>query len=112
MNKRLREKLEKEGRLNERVYFLKNSATFFCGEKRIVELYFALKAVRPEHELLTFGMVSAGRFRFCSDYSEKAPEHLKNKPVVSGVPVSPMHAFHYVEQLTGAVLDCTIPQTI
>ena len=103
MNKRLREKLGKEGRLTENISFLKNSSVFFCGEKRIVELYCALSAIDSNHELLTFGSVLNGRFRFGSDYTRRAPEHLRNKPVVAGVPLSPQHALHYIEELTGAV---------
>jgi len=104
MNKRLREKLEKEGRFTERVHFLKNSATKFCGERRIIELYIALKEMNPGHELLNYGDVRDGQFRFYHDYADRAPDHLKNKPLISGVPLSTQHALHYIEQLTGAVL--------
>lgn len=102
MNKRLREKLAKEGRLDNRVHFLKNSATFFCGEKRLVELYLALRDMNPEHPLLNHGSVHDGRFRFYHDY--QAPEHLKNKPVVQGIPLSAQHSLHYMDQLLHALI--------
>ena len=106
MNKRLREKLLKNGQLGQQsLYFLKNSATFFCGEKRIVELYAALNELSPHHELLTFGQVREdGHFRFHSSYPEKAPEHLKNKPFFSGVPTSAGHTLHYIDRLMDAIV--------
>jgi hypothetical protein len=110
MKKRLRKKLGKlrldKPKQRHSLSFLKNSATFFCGERRIVEYYNALQQIQPDHTLLSLGEVREdGHFRFTQRYVQNMPKHLQHIPVYLGVPVKPQHGLEYATQLIGASLD-------
>ena len=91
MNKRLRKKLHlAQGKVD----FLRNSATFFCGEKKIVEYYQLVHAAYPQHPLLHQGGIKNGRFRF-----KKLPHTMR------GVPLRAEDGIQYAHQLVQALLD-------
>ena len=83
MKKRLKNKLEKQGRLIRR-----NPAAFFLGEKRIIEQYLLLQSLNSSHPLLQSGEINEkGRFVF--------KEHS----------VKPKHAVEYIDKLIGAAIE-------
>ena len=81
MNKRLKKKLEQQGRLGKR-----NPAAFFVGEKRIIEQYLLLRELDAHHSLLKLGEIIDGRF--------KSKEHL-----------NPKDAVEYLSKLMGAAIE-------
>ena len=79
MKKRLKKKLEQQGRLGQR-----NPAAFFVGERRIIEQYLLLKELDADHALLKFGELKDGRFK---------SQHL-----------NPKEAVEYLNKLVGAAI--------
>ncbi|HLC20141.1 MAG TPA: hypothetical protein VJK72_04430 [Candidatus Nanoarchaeia archaeon] len=93
MKKRLQKKLSLK---NGKISFLQNKATFFCGEKKIVEYYHLLQAQDSAHPLLKSGVVRHGHFRF-SSFAR----------TVRGVPLYPEEGLVYARQLADTVMSTT-----
>ncbi|HLC74487.1 MAG TPA: hypothetical protein VJH88_01380 [Candidatus Nanoarchaeia archaeon] len=100
MKKRLRKKLGKHLIESGRVAFLRNSATFFCAEKKIIEQYQTLQDSSPSHYLLRHGSVHNGHFRFSQ------PHHPRSK-LIRGIPIYGEHAVDYAQLLAASVLKHT-----
>ena len=84
MKKRLKKKLEQQGRLGKR-----NPAAFFVGEKRIIEQYLLLRGFDANHSLLKLGEINEnGRFKF------KEQSFMKPKDAVD-----------YISKLMGAAIE-------
>ena len=84
----------------------KNPASFFLGEKKIVECYQLLQSVDSRHLLLTFGKVrSDGHFRFDAAALRSATWPLNTLSLAHGVPESPRDTLHFIEQLFGAAVE-------
>jgi len=120
MNKRLRKKLVKLGRLNPVSSILLKPGSFFLGEKKLVEHYTLLQSLQPEHPLLTLGKVREdGHFRFASSFvqsarslrscaplaSSGAPDHLKTVGFQQGVPETHHPTLHYIDSLMSASIE-------
>lgn len=106
MNKRLRKKLVKLGRLKPLSSLLLKPGSFFLGEKMLVEHYTVLQSLHPEHPLLTLGNVREdGHFRFASSFVEHAPDHLKTAQFQQGIPETHHPTLHYIDSLMGASIE-------
>ena len=86
MKKRLQKKLSLK---NNRVSFLRNKATYFCGEKKIIEYYNIVKGQNPVHPLLKQGTITNNHFRFTCR---------------TGVPLSPEYGIKYAEKLASVII--------
>ena len=96
MKKRLRKKLGEHLLESGRIVFLRNAATYFCAEKKIIEYYGLLQNLNPTHRLLRHGAVRDGHFRFVR------PHHSRSK-LIRGVPVLGEHAVDYAHLLAKEV---------
>jgi hypothetical protein len=106
MNKRLRKKLVKLGRLNPVSSILFKPGSFFLGEKKLVEHYTLLQSLQPEHPLLTLGKVREdGHFRFASSFVQSAPDPLKTVRFQQGVPETHHPTLHYIDSLMSASIE-------
>ena len=91
MKKRLQKKLSLK---NGKISFLQNKATFFCGEKKIVEYYHLLQTQHSSHPMLKYGIVRNGHFRFSA-----FPRTVKGVPLYAGV------GLDYARELASVVLS-------
>ena len=106
MNKRLRKKLVKLGRLKPLSSILLKPGSFFLGEKMLVEQYSLLQSLHPEHPLLTLGKVrDDGHFRFASSFVQSASDHLKTVGFQQGVPETHHPTLHYIDSLLSASIE-------